>query len=510
MTNILRFVDDNPLRQAVEWHLDSPSRKKSNAWNKYVEFSEDEPNMGRTQFYNVFPTLVDPVEEAYRKQGPAAGARVAKEINQLFVVDGIYSLAQMDALHTPIALCHPRRNQYIGPPIEYFSISVKHRGMLGHVIDPPGFGERTAMFIELLKQALLPKTLLAERYGMDCVNPFYGMHGICQSDGTSALCNAEVLRFINAFLLSLVVNSSGKPWKNAFIERFHYSYVTLFVSELPGYLPPSEGYGDGKKNLNRVAVLDPFEYEVIASRFSHETYNHRPHKGLFKVSPVESLRKERESALGRHPALDPSLPFRGDEIADYAVPLHRKSRLQTGLGVQIDNRIYGSKDTTTAIERHLKSHRKPLDVQSYVNYGNFGGIKIADPRTAGSMIEVPFKRYAHGIDESERWDLGVSTLREERIQELSELESGEIIDRAKHRKKQYETARKRQQKQNTPAPVSLSEITLDHAEIAFASQIHSSILPEEYETPIPPGVEQPDVPADDVDLEAERELVTVA
>ncbi|AQA18972.1 hypothetical protein BST95_12690 [Halioglobus japonicus] len=496
---ISRALADEAFHKVMEDYLESADENKANFWREYKKLTDDS-GFGRTEFYKALDRLVDPVEEAYRKKGVSAGARVAKEINEQFRVQGIYSLAEHDALSTPIALCHPTKDQYIGTPRDYFSISVKNRGILGHVVDVSGAGERSAMVINLMKQSVLPKPHLKELYGMTNDNPFYGRHDLIKSDPGSAFACTETLRFALLFLINLAVNPSGKPWKNPFIERWNFTFVQLFVSKMPGYLPNPKAYGDRVKDLRSKATLDPFEYEVLSNRFIFDKYHMRPHRGLLGKSPLEALREDRMNPKSLLLS-EPSLPFRAEDMRDYCIPLGKTVAIQDR-GIQIDNRIYGSSETTTRIARYLSASRRPKRIEPHIDHGDYSYVKVKDPQSKEDLV-VPFKFFAPGVDADDRWDPGVSTLRSERLEELASMETDEILEVARFRKKSRNKLRKEMRKRNTPGPISADELSTQHAAIAFAKPAHHSLIPEVQEEDI--ERKQIDVATDEENWDLERE-----
>lgn len=441
----------------------SAKNKKSNAGR-----------FGRTTFRTLLRVTIDPIELVRKKKGHSEAEKVAREIRSKFCHRGAYFHAQNDVLHAPIAIAHPKTRKYIGIPKHYVSMNTTFRGIRGHLVDCSRRGENGSLMIELAKRAILPKTKFDEMYGLSTQNPFWGLCVEEIYDGGPGANNAKLMKFAAFFGIGIKINRSGKPWDNAFIERFHDTFVRRYISNLPGYMPGHRNSHGSEASLHNLAVLDKFQYEVIAERY-HEDYRNTKHSGLFDQTPVESYLKYL-SAPDSVLMAKPIMPNNPGLLRDYCVPLPKPSRIQAHKGIQIDNRFYGSSSTTKRIAEYLKARKRPAEVTAHIDYGDFSYIKINDPET-GELVSVPFTRYGNPINDDNMFDDGISTLRVEMINKYREMSNEEIVDEAKRLKRNEKRNHASRIKRSTPEPIEHGRLSIADAEFAAKTPLSASLLP---------------------------------
>ena len=470
--------EDDAFQHAREEYLDSSSENISMFLRRYRQLHSDmKVKSGRfeeTTFRNLIKLTIDPIELISRKKGIAEARKAAREVNQRFCHRGAYFQAQNDVLFTPLALAHPDTRRYLGTAKNYFSLNPMFRGIRGNIMDASGRGENSALMIELLKRAILPNVGIDQLYGLKTPNPFWGMCIEEVFDSGPGANNKSLLRFCAQFHIGIRFNQTATPWANAFVERWNDTFVRKYISSLPGYMPGMRNSQGPKLDMNKIAVIDPFQYEVLAERFIAE-YHDTPHSSLFGSTPIGAYQEYLErpdSVLMAKPVLPPFT----DQFRDYCVPWSKDVVIQVHKGMQIDNRFYGSADTTTRIRNFLKQRGKRLSVRPYLDHNDFSYIKICDPET-NQLIPVPFKCYDNRVIPDSRFDPGISTLRREMLSMYREMSTEEIIDAAKRAKEDAKKARQSALKRGTPEPIACGRLSPNDAEFATRSVLHASLLP---------------------------------
>ena len=499
---MMQSAVDVHFKKAFDAYINSSSDKLSPYIKMYMDDTSLLPDnarvLSRSSLYELFKYLVDPIENIERLHGKGAKKLALKSVVNRYSLSGDNRRSEMDALRTPIAIQHPKKYACLGMPLEYTLIDVKFRGIPGHLIDFSGAGENSAHVIALLIESLIPKprrnTKLDVNRDFAAHNPFYGLTDIVANDPGSAFVSKNVMQFNFQFMINQLVEISATPWLRPFIERFFYTYVTLFVCKLPGYLPETNGYAEGKRDMLSLSVLNPFEYKILSDRFRNNIYHNRPHKGLFGKTPLEKLNEI-------DPYMRAVLPHRANEMVEYFVP-YKQATLTKDRGIQIDQRFYHSSDITNSLFRKIKLRNLSLKLWVYINLNDLSTVKISTPFD-DYLIEIPFSAYVPGIDPDEQFHRGISSFVDEEIDRINSLSDEDIIDFAKRRTSAYKKIRREARKKEQGDPIQITELNLQHAEIAFSQRLEKSILPTILTNSISAQVNLADED-DDFDIETER------
>lgn len=474
-----KATHDLPLLDAIESYNTGKPIKIAELFRIYQEEhrgkNSHSESLCRTDFYNLLKHLHDPVEAAHASGDYAKAKKLARGVNQRFEVNGYLSRMEMDAIHSPIGLIHPITFDYVGMPIDYFSIDASTRGIPGHVTDGFGKGERAEQVVRLLQNSLLPKRDDVERYGTKHQNPFFGNSKISSNDPGSAFCNDLVLSFMCDFQIDQVIEKTAQPWLRPFIERFFWTFVTLFLCKLPGFFPKANNISDRLARATKEATLTVWEYEVLVKRFINDIYHLRPHKGLFDQTPIQKLKEELErddSPIFR------TLPHNWKVMSEYCIKLPRQRAIQEHKGIQIDNRMYQDTSITGEIYRWLKKNRKATKVDTYIDHSNFGYIRIRDPRN-NNLVAVRYSCMESGHRSDDLEDLGISTAHEEELEKLSVMTSDQIIDNAKSRKRKIDKVKREKRRQPKQPAQLIQELNEDDLCIALSIPPRASMLRHE-------------------------------
>lgn len=476
---LFKASSDVALCNAVEIHINGGATKKAQLYRDYEsahkELGIESAKMCRTEFYALLKDVYDPVAAAFASGEYAKAKKMLRSVNQRFQVDGYLSRMESDAIHSPIGLLHPTTFAYVGMPLDYFSMDVSTRGIAAHVTDGFGKGERAEQVIRLLQNALLPVTDDPERYGTKNKNPFFGNAQLSANDPGSAFCNLMVLEFMCEFQINQVIEKTAQPWLRPFIERFFWSFVTLFLCKLPGYFPNAKSEVDRVSRASALATLTVWEYEVLVKRFINDTYHFRPHKGLFGKTPIEKLHEElyrEDSPIVR------TLPHNYKVMSTYCIKMPRQRSIQEHKGIQIDNRMYQDGKITGSIYRWLKKYNRSAKVDVFIDHNDFSYIRIRDPRN-NNLVALPFSCMECGHKHDDLEDIGISSERERVLQELALMSSEQIIANAIARKKKM--IREAKEKRRTPkSPAKkIDELTEDDFFHALGQPPRSSMLRSE-------------------------------
>lgn len=469
---------DEAFQIVREEYLDSASENIAHFFRRYESHHDqmkiDSVCIGETTFRALIELTIDPIEKVYRKFGKSEARKAAREVESKFCYRGAYFQAQNDVLHTPLALAHPVTRKYFGTPKNYFSITPMFRGIRGNIVDSSGRGENSSLMIELIKRSVLPKNNIDKQYGILEKNPFWGMQIEEVFDPGPGANARNLLNFAAQFHIGIRLNQTATPWSNPHIERFNDTYVRKFISTLPGYMPGKRNSDGGKLNLNKMAFIDPFQYEVISEKILSQ-YHGSGHSGLFGSTPIEAYRAYLENPSSILMA-SPQLPNDVEAFQEYCVPWLREVTIQAHQGIQIDNRFYGSPDTTTRIGKYLKQRKRKAQFFPYIDHNDFGYIKIPDPEN-GSLVRVPFRKYSNHIDDAQKFDPGVSTMRVEMLEKHRVMSIEQIVEEAIRMKKDVARKLEFKMKTSTPVPIGYGELRHDHAELALKSVLDHSLIP---------------------------------
>lgn len=430
------------LYESIDFYLQrgGPTRAQCNRY--YIDLckSRQVKPLSKSTFYTRFKDI-DPIEECYIRNGRPAAVKMRRMIMQKYEVAGVFSQYQSDALHVPLVLRNNINLEYSGMPISFNTLDVFTRCVMGSFNDSSNDGETAASVIECYKRAYLPKHYYRQRYGLE---NDYDQFGIaltdCHDAGPAYTAQATQEFRKNARVIDMVT-PPGQPYKNCFIESYNRTVAKMFVSGLPGYLPPKRvAQSEYYKNLEREATLTKLEYDVLYERWKVDIYHQRPHSGLCGGIPALHYREAIEKKL-----LVPC-QLRNLDWIRTAGGVKSQGTIQEHRGIQHDNRLYNSSELQ-ALRRIMvkrdESEKAEVIFYHFPHPENINEIKVIDPRKSGEVMFVPYTRSIQGRNENEEPAILENAFVEDELKKLCTETSEAIIAHAKERNKKIEKERRK-------------------------------------------------------------------